>query len=70
MENPLPETDYPIYYEPANVGIARVFGGTQGLRHHPTLINKITRVTFMPKSGNKDKIRGLYLNVISHDEWQ
>jgi len=60
MENPLPETDYPIYYEPANVGIARVFGGTQGLRHHPAVINKIARVTFMPKSGNKDKIRGLY----------
>ena len=26
MENPLPETDYPIYYDPANVGIARSFG--------------------------------------------
>ena len=66
MENPLPETDYPIYYEPANVGIARSFGGTQGLRHHPAVINKIVRVTFMPKSGNKDKIRGHYWNVISH----
>jgi len=42
------------------MGIARVFGGTQGLRHHPAVINKIARVTFMPKSGNKDKIRGLY----------
>ena len=66
MENPLPETDYPIYYDPANVGIARSFGGAQGLRHHPAVINKIARVTFMPKSGNKDKIRGLYWNVISH----
>jgi len=66
MEHPLPETDYPINYEPANVGIARMFGGTQGLRHHPAVINKIARVTFMPKSGNKDKIRGLYWNVISH----
>ena len=55
-----------MYYEPANVGIARSFGGTQGLRHHPAVINKIVRVTFMPKSGNKDKIRGLYWNVISH----
>ena len=60
LENPLDENDYPMYYEPANVGIARVFGGTQGLRHHPTVINKIARVTFMPKSGNKDKIRGYY----------
>ena len=56
LENPLDENDYPIYYEPANVGIPRVFGGTQGLRHHPAVINKIARVTFMPKSGNKDKI--------------
>jgi len=54
MENPLPETDYPIYYEPANVEIARSFGGTQGLRHHSAVINKIARVTFIPKSGNKD----------------
>jgi hypothetical protein len=60
LENPLDENDYPIYYEPENVGIPRVFGGIQGLRHHPVVINKIARVTFMPKSGNKDKIRGLY----------
>jgi len=66
LENPLDENDYPMYYEPANVGIARSFGGIQGLRHHPTVINKIARVTFMPKSGNKDKIRGFYWNVISH----
>ena len=66
LENPLPETDYPIYYEPTNVGIPRVFGGTQGLRHHPAVINKIARVTLMPKSGNKEKVRGLYWNVISH----
>ena len=66
LENPLDENDYPMYYEPANVGIARSFGGIQGLRHHPAIINKIARVTFLPKSGNKDKIRGLYWNVISH----
>jgi len=66
LENPLDENDYPIYYEPANVGIARMFGGTQGLRHHLAVINKIARVTFMPKSGNMDKIRGIYWNVISH----
>ena len=66
LENPLDENDYPMYYEPANVGIARSFGGIQGLRHHPAMINKIVRVTFMPKSGNKDKIRELYWNVISY----
>ena len=27
LENPLDENDYPMYYEPANVGIARSFGG-------------------------------------------
>jgi len=30
------------------------------------VINKIARVTFMPKSGNKDKVCGLYWNLISH----
>lgn len=60
LENPLDENDYPMYYESANVGIARSFGGIQGLRHHPAVINWIARVTFMLKSGNKDKIRGLY----------
>jgi len=66
LENPLYENDYLMYYEPAHLGIARSFGGIQGLRHHPAVINKIARVTFMPKSGNKDKIRGHYWNVISH----
>jgi hypothetical protein len=36
------------------------------LRHHPAVINKIARVTIMPKSGNKDKIRDYYWNLISH----
>jgi len=66
LENPLDENHYPMYYEPAHVGIPRSFGGIQGLRHHPAVINKIVRVTFIPKSGNKDKIRGHYCNVISH----
>ena len=57
LESPLDEYDYPMYYEPANVGIARSFVGIQDLRHHLVVINKIARVTFMPKSGNKDKIR-------------
>ena len=41
LENPLDENDYPMFYEPAHLGIARSFGGTQGLRHHPAVINKI-----------------------------
>lgn len=56
VENTLDENDYPAFYEPAHLGIPRVIGGTQGLRHHPAVINKIARVTFMPKSGNKDTI--------------
>ena len=60
LENPLDENDYPMYYVPAHLSIARSFGGIQGLRHHPAVINKIVRVIFMPKSGNKDKIRGYY----------
>jgi len=52
LENPLDENDYPMYYESAHLSIARNFGATQGLRHHPAVINKIVRVTFMPKSGS------------------
>jgi len=66
MENPMDENDYPMFYESARSGIRRSFGKTHGLKHHPAVINKIARVTFMPKSGNKDKVRGLYWNVISH----
>jgi hypothetical protein len=66
LGNPLDENDYPVYCEPANVGIPRMFGGIHGLRHHPSVINKIARVTLMPKSGNKEKVRGHYWNVISH----
>jgi len=47
LENPLDENVYPMYYEPANIGIARSFWGTQGLRHHPAVINKIARGTFI-----------------------
>ncbi|RLN33986.1 uncharacterized protein C2845_PM03G28630 [Panicum miliaceum] len=65
-ENPLDEDEYLAFYEPTRLGIPRVFGGTQGLRHHPAVMNKIARATFMPKSGNNDKVRGLYWNLISH----
>jgi hypothetical protein len=44
------------FYEPARLGIPRRFGETAGLRHHPAVINKIARVTILPKSGDKRKI--------------
>jgi hypothetical protein len=45
------------FYEPARLGIPRRNGETAGLRHHPVVINKIGRVTILPKSGDKSKIR-------------
>ena len=60
MENPMNEDDYPMFYESARSGICRSFGKIHGLKLHPAVINKIARVTFMPLSGNKDKVRGLY----------
>lgn len=54
-----------IFYEPAHVANA-VLGISVGLRHHPAAINNILRATIMPKSGNKDKIRDYYWNVISY----
>jgi hypothetical protein len=49
--------DYAQYYEPARLDIPRSFGETLGLRHHPAVINKIARVTILPKSGDKSRIR-------------
>jgi hypothetical protein len=40
-DQPLDENDYPMFYEPARLGILHVHDGTQGLRHQPTVINKI-----------------------------
>jgi hypothetical protein len=55
-----------VFYEPgtSNAIIMNWLGA--GLRHHPTVINNIIRHTFMPKSGNKDKVREHYWNVINH----
>jgi hypothetical protein len=58
--------DYAQYYEPAWLGIPRRFGETLGLRHHPVVINKIARVTILPKSGDKSKIRDKFWNIIDH----
>jgi hypothetical protein len=60
------ENDYIASYEHAHLGIQRNIGGPQGLRHHPAVINKIARVTFFPRSGNKDKVRGPYWSLIYH----
>jgi hypothetical protein len=58
--------DYAQYYEHVRLGIPRLFGETSGLRHHPTVINKIVRVTILPKSGDKSKIRDKFWNIIDH----
>jgi hypothetical protein len=58
--------DYAQYYEPARLGIPRRFSETPGLRHHPAVINKIARVIFLPKSGDKSRIRDKFLNIIDH----
>jgi hypothetical protein len=58
--------EYAQYYEPARLGIPRHFGETPGLRHHPAVINKIDRVTFLPKSGDKSRIRDKFWNIIDH----
>ena len=58
--------DFVQFYEPARLGIPRRFGETAGLRHHPAVINKIARVTILPKSGDKSKIRDKFWNIIQH----
>jgi hypothetical protein len=57
---------YVQYYEPARLEIARRFGETSGVRHHPAVINKIARVTILSKSGDKSNIRDKFWNVIHH----
>jgi hypothetical protein len=54
------------FYEPARLGIPRRFGETTRLRHHPAVFNKIARVTILPKSGAKSKIRDKFWNIIHH----
>jgi regulator of replication initiation timing len=58
--------DFMQYYEPVRLGIPRRFGETPGLRHHPAVINKIARVTILPKSGDKGKIKDKFWNIIDH----
>lgn len=58
--------NYVQYYEPARLEIARRFGETSGVRHHPAVINKIARLTILSKSGDKSNIRDKLWNVIHH----
>jgi hypothetical protein len=58
--------EYDQYYEPARLGTPMCFGETSGLRHHRAVINKIARVTILPKSGVKIRIRDNFWNIIDH----
>jgi hypothetical protein len=55
-----------VFYEPGTSNAIITNWLAAGLRHHPAVINNIIRHTFMPRSGNKDKIREHYWNVINH----
>jgi hypothetical protein len=55
-----------VFYEPGTSNATSMNWLAAGLRHHPAVINNIIRHTFMPKSGNKDKVREHYWNVINH----
>jgi hypothetical protein len=63
-EDILEHTD--VFYGPGTSNAIITNWLAAGLRHHPTVINNIIRRTFMPKSGNKDKVREHYWNVINH----
>jgi len=54
------------FYEPNRTGIDRVYKTTTGLRHHPAILNKIARVTVLPKSGYKEKFTGWAPNFVQH----
>jgi hypothetical protein len=55
-----------VFYEPGTSNATIMNWLVAGLRHHPAAINNVIRHTFMPKSGNKDKVREHYWNVINH----
>jgi hypothetical protein len=45
-----------VFYEPTTSNAIIMNWLAAGLRHHPAVINNIIRHTFIPKSGNKDKV--------------
>jgi hypothetical protein len=55
-----------VFYEPGTSNATIMNWLAAGLRHHPAVINNIIRHTFLPKSGNKYKVREHYWNVVNH----
>ena len=55
------------YYDPTRLGIPTVVGQNTRLRHHPTVINKIARVTILPKGGDRSMVRDRFWNIIHHE---
>ena len=51
-EDPLPMEQRRQFYDHESTKIQFRIGGTKGLRHHPTVINKIARVTFVVEPTN------------------
>ncbi|RLM55080.1 hypothetical protein C2845_PM10G11340 [Panicum miliaceum] len=66
LEEYLSDDDKFQFYEHPRTSIRRVIGQTTGLKHHPTVINKILTVTFMQKGGDKNMVRFKYWNFINH----
>jgi hypothetical protein len=56
-------------YELAILGIARRFGETTRLRHHPVVINKIARVTILPKNCYKGSHGYILEHYQTCDAW-
>jgi hypothetical protein len=59
-------TDIRQFYELASLGIRIVLGQTTGLRHHSAVINKVARVTILPKGGDRSMVRDKFWNIINH----
>jgi hypothetical protein len=51
---------------PENPNNPHKIGHPRGLRHHPALIKKIARVTFLAKAGDRGVIRDKFWNIIHH----
>jgi hypothetical protein len=66
LEEYLSDDDKFQFYEHPRTGIRCVIGQTTRLKHHPAVTNKIVRVTFMPKGGDKNMVRFKYWNFINH----
>ena len=63
LEEPLALTLLDEYYEP---GIPHMHGRVSGLLPIPSVVNRIMRSSFFPRSGNNDEIHGRAWNVIKY----